>query len=70
MKIVQEQRLQLKMKFLLGYNKMLFSHSVHPPPLNLNFSWWKGMTKLSANGGSPHHPLSRENHACCNNLVL
>ena len=27
------------------------------------------MNKLSASRGTPHHPLSRENHACCN-LVL
>ena len=27
------------------------------------------MNKLSASGRTPHHPLSRENHACCN-LVL
>ena len=31
------------------------------------FSWWRGMNKLSASGGgTPHRPLSTENHACCN----
>ena len=70
MKIVQEQRLQLKMEFLLGYNMKDFIYFEGYKFDGGHFSWWRGMTKLSANGETPHHPVSRENHSGGNNLVL
>ena len=50
MKVAQEQRLQLKMKFLLGYNMKVVIYfgelKFDGTGVGAHFSWWKEMKKL------------------------
>ena len=59
MKMVQEQRLQLKMKFLLGCNMKVVIYFGGYRFDGGHFSCWRGMNKLlvsGAGGGLPTIP--------------
>ena len=56
MKMVQEQRLQLKMKFLLGCNMKVVIYFGDTNLMGDIFSWWRGMNKLLVSGAGGELP--------------